>query len=203
MNNAIYAVIAIVVIVIIVAAALALTGSKSPAGSSTTVATTAAYSYPTTVSAATNTTNTVTTNSTSLSNSSATCTASNSSFSCSDVLFSATNRTGQVYATIGQNTGTYWSGFGVGFAPKGTKISGGIPEIAFYSSAYPNPTGGNLTSGSTVHMLVYSGSNVTAPTSGTLWACFVNSGTVYVATSGCSTSGGLPAQYVMIGNVTT
>ncbi len=190
MNSLAYIGIAIIVIIIVVAA-LVFTGNRS-GNTSTTVATTVASSYPTTLQT---TTGTVSTPSGQVS-----CVPTNSSFSCSNVTFATSNNVTNVRALIGQSMGSDWSGFGIGFAPNGTRLSGGVPLIKFYSTNSTNPTGGNRSTGGSVNMLIYSGSNFTGPVSGTIWACYVNSGILYVV-NGCTTTGGSPAQYVKIGTV--
>jgi hypothetical protein len=126
-------------------------------------------------------------------------------YTCDNVTYSylQTQNISFMWATISQESGRQWSGFGVGYAPLGTAMSGGIPEIAFNTA--------NASSTSNVGTLLQSGQNVTvmvdrgekgigALTTGTIWVCYVNSGTLYVG-NGCTTAAGVAATYVEIGIV--
>ncbi len=126
------------------------------------------------------------------------CTASKY-FMCNNATYEYPGTTiSYINATIGQNTSEGWSSFGVGYAPQGTAISGGIPHITFYTpNDSSNNVGPSLKTGSTIKVKIpVNGTG--ASTTGTVWACYVNSGVLYVG-NGCLTSGGVPATYVAIG----
>ena len=120
-------------------------------------------------------------------------------FTCANATYSnSASNVSYISADIGQETGQLWSSFGVGFAPQGTALSGGIPHITFYT---PNDSSDNvgpsLASGSSVNVRIPVNGTASS-TAGTIWACYVNSGILYIG-NGCTTSGGVPATYVVIG----
>lgn len=197
-NQMIYA-LAAAAMIIIVAAALIV---SRPGGPSTTVTTTAAQ---TTLPATTSTNTTYKTTTAAPVNATGAghgCTAQ-TYYTCSNFTYSyaPASKTYNFSATISQNTGTSWSGFGIGFAPQGTVASQGVPEIAFYAlnSSSTNPVGPALLPNKLAHIWLSGSGNAT--TVGTLWACFVNSGLVYVGKSGCVGQGGVAAQYAEIATI--
>ena len=138
------------------------------------------------------------------------CTQTSSMFTCTNAtyIYSPTNGTTYLWVTVGQNTGTSWSGFGVGFAPNGTKLSQGIPLNIAYNTAASQST-------SNVGTSLQNGANATAKAdngksgpgygpsiNGTIWVCYINSGILYVG-NGCTTSSRQPAMYVEVGKITT
>ncbi len=135
------------------------------------------------------------------------CMPSNSSLSCSNSTYTNSSSEAYLWTTISQDTGREWSGYGVAFAPAGTKIVGGTPQgVTYYTANYASSSnvGTSLQSGSnaTVRILVQkvNGSYPRA-LNGTLWVCYSNSGILYVG-NGCTTSSGLPARYVEVGTIT-
>jgi hypothetical protein len=139
-----------------------------------------------------------------------TCTPANSVFACSNATYlysPATNMT-DLYLNFSQNTGQEWSSFGVGYAPLGTKYNGGVPEIAWYTANYSSKSnvGTSLASNQSAFVKAddsESGDAFGPTADGSVWACFVNSGLVYVGSGGCLPNGGgsAVATYVEIGTV--
>jgi hypothetical protein len=139
-----------------------------------------------------------------------TCTPANSTFACSNAtyIYSPTTNVTDLYLTFSQNTGREWSSFGVGYAPLGTKYNGGVPEITWYTANYSSKSnvGTELSSNQSVFVKAdnnESGDAFGSTADGAVWACFVNSGLVYVGNSGCLPNGGgsAVATYVEIGTV--
>ena len=120
-------------------------------------------------------------------------------FMCTNATYSnSASSVSYISANVGQETGQSWSSFGVGFAPQGTTLSGGIPHITFYTpNDSANNVGPSLASGSSVNVRIPVNGTASS-TTGTIWACYVNSGVLYIG-NGCTTSGGAPATYVVIG----
>ena len=120
-------------------------------------------------------------------------------FICTNATYSnSASNVSYISAGVGQETGQSWSSFGVGFAPQGTALSGGVPHIMFYTpNDSANNVGPSLASGSSVGVRIPV-NGMAASTTGTIWACYVNSGILYIG-NGCTTSGGVPATYVVIG----
>ena len=141
-----------------------------------------------------------------------TCTPSNSTFTCSNAtyLYSPSTNATELFFTFSQKTGREWSSFGVAYAPSGTKIISGTPQnVVWYSANYSakNNVGTSLQSNTLVNVLADNGEKGAGfgPTvNGTVWACFTNSGLVYVGNS-CIVNGGGSAvpTYVKIGTVTS
>jgi len=217
MNNMTYIGIGVLIVIIIVGV-LIFTGGANSASQTTTAnsqATTATSSQATTAaspsttiggvntSAANNTyksTTTVLSSNTTIVAARG-CTASNY-FTCSNVVYSyaGANAVSHINATVGQDTGQGWSGFGIGYAPEGAAVSGGIPEIMFYTASDSvNNVGTSLATGTWVNITIPV-TKLGASTIGTLWVCYVNSGTLYIG-NGCTTSGGSPATYQVLGKV--
>ena len=214
MNNLIYVGVAIVIIAIVGFVILSGHGTTTPASTvattvaastqQTTISSTAPASGPTTapsgVTTIYNPATTIPAN-TALPG----CTAG-SGFSCSNLnyKYNSANNTWTMSVVVGQSTGSQWSGFGVGYAPKGTPASSGSPpQIAFFTAnaSSSNGVGTLLQSGATSPPIALSGKGGGSTTSGTLWACYVGSGTLYVGPAGCTTSGGQPAQYLQIATI--
>lgn len=221
MNKLVYVGVAIIVIIIVAAVALAYKGSpatttvaattaasgsggtgntsSSNATTAATVATTA--SKATTVAAAPSTTVPAGT---------VLCTPVNSTYSCSSVTYTyASNGSTVMTLTMEQKTGQEWSSFGVGYAPTGTKYLYGQPQIVWYSANYSSKAnyGTSLQSGVPVVVRTdngESGSSFGPVANGTIWACYTNSGLMYVGNQ-CQTNGGgsAVATYVKIGTITT
>jgi hypothetical protein len=122
-------------------------------------------------------------------------------FTCKNATYSnSASNVSYINVSVGQDTGQLWSSFGIGYAPQGTAISGGIPHIRFYTpNDSANNVGPSLASGSSVNARIPVNGTATS-TTGTIWACYVNSGILYIG-NGCTTSGGAPATYVAIGTV--
>ena len=120
-------------------------------------------------------------------------------FMCTNAIYSnSASNVSYISANVGQETGQSWSSFGVGFAPQGTALSGDIPRITFYTpNDSSNNVGPSLASGSSVNVRIPVNGTASS-TTGTIWACYVNSGVLYIG-NGCTTSGGAPATYVVIG----
>lgn len=190
MDKMLTAGIVVVVLVIIVGIAIfsLMGGSKAPA-SSTTLVTTQYYS---------NATTTVTTlpNNSSLSNVTKGC-AATTYYGCNNASYSIVNGNASLKVTISQNTGQLWSGYGIGYAPVNSSSSGGVPKIVFYTNATGGSNAGSsLPSGVPVTLVIPTlGTNTT--TVGALWACYVNSGVLYVG-NGCTPQAGVAATYVEI-----
>lgn len=135
------------------------------------------------------------------------CASTNSSLSCSNSTYTNSTSKAYLWVTISQDTGQEWSGYGVAFAPTGTKIVSGTPQgITYYTADYASSSnvGTSLQSGdnATVRITIQK-TNGAYPNalSGTIWACYSNSGILYVG-NGCTTSSGLPARYVETGSIT-
>jgi hypothetical protein len=122
-------------------------------------------------------------------------------FTCKNATYSnSASNVSYINVSVGQDTGQLWSSFGIGYAPQGTAISGGIPHIRFYTpNDSANNVGPSLASGSSVNARIPV-NGTSSSTTGTIWACYVNSGILYIG-NGCTTSGGAPATYVAIGTV--
>lgn len=210
-NNLIYVGVVVIIILIVAGVVLLGSGSSSSQASTSTVAasTVAPASSQTTQPSTTiapvstvnpyNTTTTVVPSNITVSNSTTSGCTATTYYTCSNFTFSAS----KITATIGENTGLNWSSFGVGYAPQGTAISSGTPtDIAFYSAntSATNNVGTSLLSGSTANIQIPVSSTSTV---GTLWVCYVNSGLVYVGSSGCIANGGGSAvpTYVEIATV--
>ena len=139
-----------------------------------------------------------------------TCTPSNSTFTCSNAtyLYSPSTNESMLFVTFSQKTGREWSGFGVAYVPSTTKIVSGTPQnTVWYSENYTskNNVGTSLQSNTLVNVLADNnekGVGFGATVNGTVWACFTNSGLVYVGNS-CIVNGGGSAvpTYVEIGKV--
>ncbi len=122
-------------------------------------------------------------------------------FGCTNASYSVSSNSAMLTLRITQNTGTSWSGFGVGFAPNGTGLNGGIPAITFYTSnaSSTSNVGTGLASASPITLQIpVKSSSKTAL--GMIWVCYVNSGILYVG-NGCTTSGSIPATYEVVGVV--
>ena len=74
-------------------------------------------------------------------------------FTCKNATYSnSASNVSYINFSIGQDTGQLWSSFGIGYAPQGTAISGGIPHIRFYTpNDSANNVGPSLASGSSVN----------------------------------------------------
>ncbi len=140
-----------------------------------------------------------------------TCTPVNSTFTCSNVAYVyviSTNAT-EMYANISQNTGREWSSFGIAYVPSGAKIISGTPQnVAWYSENYTSTSnvGTSLSSNQMVAVRPDIGETgaIFQPTAnGSIWACYTNSGLVYVGPAGCKVNGGgsKVATYVEIATV--
>ena len=135
------------------------------------------------------------------------CTSTNSSLSCSNSTYTNSTSDAYLWATISQDTGREWSGYGVAFAPEGTRIVGGTPQgVTYYTADYASSSnvGTSLQSGGNATIRIdISKVNGVYPSAlnGTLWVCYSNSGILYVG-NGCTTSSGLPARYVEVGTIT-
>ncbi len=191
-----------VLVVIIVAIALLY-----PYIGGNTAATTTVAQAPTTTqgSNAYNTTTTVLPSNSSVpSNASVGCTPSKY-YTCSNLTYTyfASNGSSAIKVTVGQDTGSMWSSFGIGYAPEGTNISGGVPSgIMFYTAndTSASNVGTSLSSGNTTTLTIPAGANLGNSTKGTLWVCYVNSGILYVGST-CVAQRGVSATYVAIGTV--
>jgi hypothetical protein len=136
------------------------------------------------------------------------CTPINSTFMCGNVTYaySPINGTTYMWATVGQNTGTYWSGFGAAFVPNGTMMSQGTPQGIRFNVADSQSTsnvGTNMTDGGNATVKIDNGMSGTGyglSVNGTVWVCYTNSGILYVG-NGCLTGGRVPATYVEIGRI--
>ena len=121
-------------------------------------------------------------------------------FTCNNTVYSKGNKT--LSFTISENTGTSWSSFGVAFAPQGTTLSGGVPQgIAFYATNLTagNNVGASLAAGAPL-MVKLTGVSTGSRAVGTIWVCYTNSGILY-AGNGCTTVGGVAAQYQVLGTI--
>ncbi len=138
------------------------------------------------------------------------CTPINSTFTCTNAtyIYSPTNGTTFLWVTVGQNTGTSWSGFGVGFAPNGTKLNQGVPLNIVYNTAASQSTsnvGTSLQDGANATVKADSGKSGAGygpNINGTVWVCYINSGILYVG-NGCTTSSRQPSMYAEVGKITT
>ena len=138
------------------------------------------------------------------------CNPVNSSFACGNATYaySSTNSTTYLWVTVGQTTGTYWSGWGAAFVPNGTKISQGVPQNIQYNTATSQSTsnvGTNMTSGGSSVVKAdngMTGAGYGKSPSGSVWICYTNSGILYVGV-GCTTSNRIPATYVEVGTIST
>ncbi|MDE1768238.1 MAG: hypothetical protein KGH62_02625, partial [Candidatus Micrarchaeota archaeon] len=94
--------------------------------------------------------------------------------------------------TLGQSTGTSWSSFGVAYAPKGTAISQGVPAAAFYTGnvSSTNNVGPGLNNTRTIRLTIPVNTTKGGGVLGAIWACYGNSGLLYVGSAGCITNGG-------------
>lgn len=195
---------AAVVVIAIVAVVVLLTSSAGSAKYTTTTA-----APVTTIPATTSTNTTYKTTTVNLpSNSSVNTTSSGCTaekyFTCSNLTYSyfPSNKTYTISALISQDTGTSWSSFGVGYAPQGTTISGGVPAITFYVANSTSASVGTSLNALQLQKIRVPGKAANATTKGTLWACYANSGILYVGTSGCVAQGGGAAIYVPIATIT-
>jgi len=135
------------------------------------------------------------------------CNIVNSSFTCANASYGyeASKNISELSLSVGQNTGTGWSGFGVAWVPTGTAMSGGVPQATFYvADNSTSNVGTSLQSGqSTFVQLGESALGAKGAAelgSGTIWVCYINSGTLYVG-SGCLTSNHQPAQYAEVASI--
>lgn len=127
-----------------------------------------------------------------------------SGYLCSSMSFSHTYA--DIGLTFGQNTGTTWTGYVLGFAPQGIATTSGIPQIpanAYYTATASTtlPSGGSTTiaAASGINTVSSAGvlqipanTGVGTQIVGTLWACYVTTGTIttsgvaFTALSGCN-----------------
>lgn len=213
MDKIAYAGIVVVVVIIVGAVLLSgVLGSPQPVG---TTATTSASTSKSTI-------NNVSYNTTTLSVTpscsnfpgylcpAVSCTPYNSTFGCTNAtyIYSPSNGTTYLWVTVAQYTGQEWSSFGLAFVPQGTPFSQGTPFNVTYNVADYKSTGNVgtiLQSGSNATVRAdngLKGSGYNSSINGTVWACYANSGILYVGI-GCTTSGGQPATYVEIGKIRT
>lgn len=108
-------------------------------------------------------------------------------FYCTSMSYSHT--TGNLIVTLGQNTGTSWAQVAFAYAPQGTAAgtgaTAGVPNTILFGSI------GAMSSGySTSINLPVSAVNtiVGTSTSGSIWACYVLTGTITTAGTGACNS---------------
>ena len=133
------------------------------------------------------------------------CTSVNSSFTCTGASFGYSKNMSELSLSVGQNTGSDWSGFGVAFVPTGTAMDEGVPQgVTFYvADNSSSNVGTSLQNGQSTFVQFGQqalGGYGTTLRNGSIWVCYINSGTLYVA-NGCTSSGGSPAQYAEVGTV--
>lgn len=133
------------------------------------------------------------------------CTATNSSFSCTNATygFSPSQNQSEMSLSIGQNTGTDWSGFGIAYVPQGTAITNGQPTATFYvADNSTSNVGTSLANGQSTFVQLDNDAMGGTPAlrNGTIWVCYINSGILYVG-NGCLTSSHLPAFYAQVATV--
>lgn len=193
MDKRIYVGVVVVLLVILVGFAL-LYKPAPPATTTTSVATTTAVTnlYNTTTTA-------LPTNSV-VNMTSQGCSASKY-FTCNNTVYSKGSQT--LSFTMSENTGTSWSSFAVAFAPQGTVLSGGVPQgITFYTTNLTagNNVGASLQPGVPLNVKL-TGVSTGSRAVGTIWVCYANSGILYAGAAGCTTVGGVAAQYQTIGTI--
>ncbi|VVB77118.1 Uncharacterised protein [uncultured archaeon] len=136
-----------------------------------------------------------------------------SGFYCGGLAYSHT--TGNLIVSLGQNTGTNWTAWGIAYAPQGTDIVADIPKVKFspINSSDSSARNYSLPSGMQVftrgNILPASASSIAlgTATSGAIWVCFttasgvtsINGGEGYCTPIGNSTA---KVQYAQIATLT-
>jgi hypothetical protein len=122
-----------------------------------------------------------------------------SGFLCSNVAYLAT---GDITATIGQDAGTNWTGWGVAYAPVGANItSNGSPSVKYYAM------NGSLASGQTKTITLPVGTGVAAGAvrSVDIWVCYYTTtgAGVVGGTGSCTQAGGAGSSAVTYTKIAT
>jgi hypothetical protein len=120
-------------------------------------------------------------------------------FLCTYLTFSHT--TAIISVTVGQSTGTPWTGWAVTYAPSSIPFSGSLPQVAFLLQT------GTLSSGQSVIVnLPVNGLTgpmpVGTPTSGDIWICYATGSSTITGNTIGSCSGTGQIQYAQIATFT-